>query len=730
VNAADWERYIESLVIKIAYIRGRLYRYKKDNQNCSVCYQLVVDVLNDIDFTFKSRASWNRSYLIPEEIFPYVYTKLTEIYRDFFPTKIQDLVHHIISRKDSQLSLYKEGYTNTLIDMFESLVGFHNLYDTANFLGDEAVKYVLNAVQNRSERCNFLLILCKLFAIIGDKDKSRVIYREILKSSMGPDWYKEAQLDLINGFGFFDIKLNNSQTAHFAAIFEEASGEMTFQRYVQQQKNQFVGTIAKVSSVRDAILYYKYETLPSSDVIISNAESWKVDMPTLGDGYDLGANHLIESSAICYLLLSCDAASPYIRYALNELFWENWDKIHNDQSYAKLHSKILMAMTEKDAINNILPRMAHYYVNEYNGTDRSNYLNYLEQADISESILCNFKLCLDNVGELWERCGKKEKENTDDKLRDRLNRYSSSKEVLTEMRQNIISPLGNYWSSLSDFFVPLVEKADFDSKNLFDVIVEHYNINVQPSTSQFKKFSWFQGAHDENDENNQLVRFLIWFLVHPENKISTRAHDALQWLFQFEEEEVLCSLTKEIMSPTDYGLDTKASEFLLDLTRLSPIAIRNFMNDEQFLKLSTISKFSISRNLYEIALIIFQTLRDESMLNIMKEIIPDELEDRGDVLIEEKDSLLIYHKIEGLNNLRLTGGKDFAIPYMAEWEKCFACGLVEKMIKSDRYIHRSFYLNYYTKQRYDRMMTNVLDLILYRKVDYKRAGKAYSAINN
>ena len=57
-----------------------------------------------------------------------------------------------------------------------------------------------------------------------------------------------------------------------AAIFEEASGEMTFQRYVQQEKNEFVATIAKTSSLSDAIGYYMFETLPSPESIICNAE--------------------------------------------------------------------------------------------------------------------------------------------------------------------------------------------------------------------------------------------------------------------------------------------------------------------------------------------------------------------------------------------------------------------------------------------------------------------------
>lgn len=71
---------------------------------------------------------------------------------------------------------------------------------------------------------------------MGETLKVQTTYAEVLKSSMGPDWYKEAQLDLINEFRKSDIPLDAVQVAHMAAIFEEASGEMTFQRYVQQEK--------------------------------------------------------------------------------------------------------------------------------------------------------------------------------------------------------------------------------------------------------------------------------------------------------------------------------------------------------------------------------------------------------------------------------------------------------------------------------------------------------------
>lgn len=144
-------------------------------------------------------------------------------------------MEHVKSRISNQLCLYREGYCDTLIGMAK-ILGEKNMRMQALFFADEAVKFILYAVMNRWERCNYLLQLCCEYARWGETLKVQTTYAEVLKSSMGPDWYKEAQLDLINEFRKSDIPLDAVQVAHMAAIFEEASGEMTFQRYVQQEK--------------------------------------------------------------------------------------------------------------------------------------------------------------------------------------------------------------------------------------------------------------------------------------------------------------------------------------------------------------------------------------------------------------------------------------------------------------------------------------------------------------
>ena len=726
----SWEKYVEVLISRTAYMNGILYRKQAMGEDYSELYTQIKEIFEYIDFSFERRIQWERSYLLPEELFPFLYEKLAEIYRDFFVDKIEDFMKHLKSRMPNQLCLYREGYCAALIRMISILGKKSNTRQQAMFLADETVKYILYAVQNRSERCSYLLQICREYAIMGEKTRTQSTYLEVLNSSMGPDWYKEAQLGLINEFRKTDISFDAAQVAHMAAIFEEASGEMTFQRYVQQEKNKFVATIAKASSLSDAIAYYKFETIPSSERIISNAEDWKVDMPIPGNGYDLGANHLIEANAICQLLRECKKVSPYIKYAISELFWENWDKMHNDHQYANLHSEIITELGEKKSIEILAPRMADYIAHIYD-TKKGDYLKDFDETVTSDSFWDSLNYLLEERGIEWKRSlkedGRLEERETP---KERLGSLPSSRALLDNMRKNIVSPLGSYWYSLSEFITPLINRSDFDKTKLFDIISGHYDINVRPSKQQFEKFIWMSGFHEEHNQDEQMIHFLIWFLVHPDRNISMRAEEALKWLCEYDHRVIKC-LIKEIKQNVEIGLNTIVSAVLLEIALEKPsIVLEYIQSDDEQKALLNVRSFSVSRNLYEIALVLSERCGYNGLLEKMETIFPDTMTDRGDVLIDFEDMMFIEHKIDKLNNLQVTGRKEFAQPYLDAVHSLKNDGTITRLFKADAYIRRSFFLNGLFKGRYIRTMENVLNRVLYGKVDYERARRVYYAINN
>ena len=125
-----------------------------------------------------------------------------------------------------------------------------------------------------------------------------------------------------------------------------------------------------------------------------------------------------------------------------------------------------------------------------------------------------------------------------------------------------------------------------------------------------------------------------------------------------------------------------------------------------------------------------EKFNNDGFLKILNPIMPDTLMDRGDVVLDSRDMMFIEHKIDKLNSYKVTGGKEFAKPYMEEIQELEKDGLISKLNKSDIYIRRSFYLNYLPKGRYMRTMEDVLNRVLYGKVDKKRADRVYYAINN
>ena len=505
---------------------------------------------------------------------------------------------------------------------------------------------------------------------------------------------------------------------------------MTFQQYIMQQKNTFVATIAKTSSLRDAIAYYKFETLPAADRIVKNAEEWKVDMPKVGEGYDLGCNHLIEASAICQLLEECKEVSPYIRYSISELFWDNWDKMHNDRQFAELHSDIFTVMGENKVQEDLVPRMAEYFIDKYSRDGKGDYLNDLEHLKVSAAILNDLESKLAAMGYNWKRATKNRKNDVVEEERiEKLSDLPTSQAILEKCRKDIVSPLGNYWYSLSKIISPLISKADFSFNELFEVITGHYDINVRPSAEQFEKFNWFEGKLEESDRDEQMIHLLIWFLLHPDRTISSRAFESICWLVKYDERMIDC-LIDEIVSPSEMGLATQASAVLLEMAKDDPdMVLAHTKMKDNVAQLLQIPLFSISRNLYEMAKVFAEKCGYTDLLDDLKSVIPESLPDRGDVWIDIEDSMFVEHKIDKLNNLNVTG-KDFATQYLAEVHEMDKTGAIRTLILSGVYVQRSFYLDYPPKGRYSRMMENLFDRILYRKVDIARAGHVYYAIND
>lgn len=727
-NVKVWESYIASLIKRTAYIQGHLCRKNADGIFLDGYYIYLKQIIDNICFTFELRSSWENSYQIPESVFPYLYAKIATLYRDFYPLKISDLITHLIERSKDQLSLYREGYVEAMFNVMERFTEMKYFPEETKTIADILHEYILYALLNRNERTTALLKLVSVYAHIGQESLSKTVYQEMLDTSMGPGWYKEAQMGMLNKLADYGLRLTAEQAARFASIFEEASGEMTFQRYVQQEQNHFVGNLVKTSSLSDAIGYYTFKTLPSYDVVKHNAEDWTV-MPTAGNGYNLGANHLIEASALHYLLEQTNNASPYVQYALSELFWDNDDKFRYGSLYARLHANIIKRLAKNEVVTHLLPRMANYFVNKYTGKYDNEYFTCLEDGSVEADILDAFQKELATCGYNWKRIKEvKEKHPHEETISEKLHSLPSVREVLQYNKRAIVNPLSEYWYALDEIFDSIVEKMEGDTNVFSDILLNHFDLIVKPKKSIQNRFSFMTGYSSNEHFDKLLINLLIWYLNHPVIEVVLRSENALLWLSTYTSKTMEC-LIEQIMKLGNKGEATYASKVLLEIAKTNPQIVVDELAKKGIVDaLTSIKSFSISRNLYyigeQLSMVGYTALK-----NALIQIIPDSCPDRGDVFFDNMDMMFIEHKIDKLNYQHVLGGA-FAKQYLAEIQVLKKQGVIKDLIRADIYVRRSFFLDHVESRFYNQTMMNIIDRCLYGTVDKKRLNYVYHTINS
>ena len=151
-----------------------------------------------MDFSFYARGNWNRSYQLPEQIFPILYSKLINLCYSIDLELLNEFIESIKKKSEKQLSLFSEGYRNALHEVIKELILIS--YKTEDILPLVKLweQHILQGVQNRWERTEELLKVAEIYGLLNLPDKFDDIFSQMLNTSMGPSWYKEAQLYLIN----------------------------------------------------------------------------------------------------------------------------------------------------------------------------------------------------------------------------------------------------------------------------------------------------------------------------------------------------------------------------------------------------------------------------------------------------------------------------------------------------------------------------------------------------
>lgn len=784
VRNTKWEEYIITIVQNIGFIKGKLYNAKSVGSAYDTIYKRILLVLDRIDFTFDERSHWERSYYVPESIFPIIYSNITSIYTEFFPDKFIDLFNHIENRaQQQQLSLYTEGYRKSLFEVVSALIKHETFKGYTIKLLDKLEEHIIIGVQNRWERTPELIRIVKFHALLNNSHKAQEVYQKMLDTSMGPSWYKEDQLALINKVMSFN---GNSDMfiSNYAALLNAASGEMTFQRYVRYEKESFIKSLLKQGKLSKAIEYFKFELLPSPTIIIQNAESFPIDMPRNGDGYILGANSIVEANGILSLLGTKDI-SPIFQYALSRIFIVNNDNFRYINYYAELHVGIINDLQKSDPniISLVLKSITSDILNRnLNENERNEYLKIIQNGvsiEISEELSTSLKLNgyswdYSKSSEIHEKKSKKETDiwsdaskfieenaknttrqiiiqkalsafeegnvsvwtsnysDTHSELRDVLKDYFESDNEIISSLSKFISQSGYVkWVVVDNLLWFLNGKlSSIQVDKIYALIEEHFKLLIRPDSDSGDKYNWLVDNDENNVTNEQLiVELMIWLLNHPSSDIREKTESSLLWLGKINHDIVVICLLNETIANRPTISTTTCSYILKQLSEENPEIIINTLsrNNELIEKIKNISHFTIYKNYIDLSINLNRKGYTELYIKL-KDRIPQTIVLTGSVIVDEPFLTPIEVEIDLLDELGILD-KNFCIALKKNViEFCYPLS-PENFVRADRYVDRSFYDNGVINRSYPELLLHALNCAIMTRVSIDNISDIFNIIN-
>lgn len=762
--SSNWEGSINSVIKYLCFLAGKVKRYKIDGRSEEIkqLQSKLTALIEKLIPDLRDRMNWKRSYALPELIYPVIYKSLIQLLIGAFPDYILDFVEQIVNKKPYQLGLYTEGYTDSLFVIASELAKEPEHEVPAFKVAKVLENHIVNTVENRWERNEYLLRLVELYSLLNNYDKAKQVFKEMIDTSMGPSWYKEAQLGIINTAvsNIVPTDGNVSYLQKFAAHLHNASGEMTFQRYVKQQQEEFVGDLAKVGFLNKSIEYFKHLLLPDYQTIINNAESGASDMPYTGWGYVLGARAIEEQSGILNMLSNIKDSNSLIVWGLSEVFILGDDRYI--RSYAKIQTEILnnLENTEPGNLDLIFKRLARFVVAEISNEFRHEYLKELF-SELSTSNFERVKPYLEAIGMKPNQPSKDES----DELRKPLTNTSEKKDPLDELviakeealrkiatenksgaRKVIIDALQkiqdekygvwsfNYSNKINDIRSLFVETFDNSSEFVKDIkqliinepyfeewvianqiisllkpindehekqlileaVLEHINLMVRTGQHFYDRYEWLNKGADKvntDEQEEHLLKLLIWFLNHPSLVLKNRVIETLVWLGSVKPYILIQALVKEILSD-GYCISKELSASVIH--QLSDLNPENFAgslksaleeNEEELLKVHHFMiRETILASLIELKNKGFIDL--DVLIKKFEQTFASSNKSKGEVVLEEEFLDPISDLLFELNELNILT-KQFAETLLGQVKALVPLSFQDSQ-KASKYIDRSF----------------------------------------
>jgi len=381
-DETGWLSSLDQLIRALSWCEGMARRAKADG-NESLLLQslefLKARVLQPLAFTLAQRVKWQDSYAIPENAFPVIYERVTLVLMDCYAEELPAFLRDLAERAVDQCGLYSEGFRKVIFAVLQKLTIREiepPLFEEVFRLLQHWKNHVIHGVENRHELVPELLKLIPIFVKVGASKEAEGLYRYMLGVSMGPSWYKEDQLGLMVSVLRKMPPSDNVQAMlpMIAGYLERASGEMTFQRFVQYEKQSLIGELFRRGKFVSGCGYFKRQVCGTTTELLSESRHGIIDKPSPTVGMRFPGGALDEQHAILEMVWNADGLDWRLRWALLEIF-QCGDERHLDD-YATRYAKLInQAGNDVAAISEMVRRTEFVVGAEIEPKERSRFLS-------------------------------------------------------------------------------------------------------------------------------------------------------------------------------------------------------------------------------------------------------------------------------------------------------------------------------------------------------------------
>lgn len=388
-DKTHWQHSLEGVVKALAWCDGKARRAVVE-ESTAVIRQTWLDIERLVlqplrRLTLIQRVEWSDCYAIPEAVLPKIYDQILTLCLDCYREEIGKLLLLIDERFSDQCGMYSEGFRKTLLTVLSRLSQAtvdSNDSDLTFTLAERFNEYVKRNLKNRHELVPELLQLIPIFSQLDATELADDIYQTVLSVSMGPGWYKEDQLALMTRtlmrFPAEEV-LARHILPSVAANLDNASGEMTFQRYVRFSKAELLGEMCRRGQYGNAVRYFQRQACGTAEELLKEASEGDIDRPSRLRGMRFPGGSLDEQGAISQMLSQTgSSASWQISWALLEIFQhgDSNDQLYWGKAFARL---IEQEGGDNDALALMSERMRIIVKADINRDQRQEFLEAFQQ---------------------------------------------------------------------------------------------------------------------------------------------------------------------------------------------------------------------------------------------------------------------------------------------------------------------------------------------------------------